>query len=72
MGKTVVTPFDLNTPTVNSLPLINSSTKTCESSLNAFSKAGANSKAVFTLLIPKLLPPLLGFTNKGSVTCVNI
>ena len=68
IGKTVVTPLDLKTPMVNSLPLINSSTNTCVSSLNAFSKAGANSAVVFTLLIPKLLPPLFGFTNSGRVT----
>jgi len=57
---------------VNSLPLINSSTKICSSSLKAFCKAGCKSSALFTLLIPILLPPLLGFTKKGSVSCCNI
>jgi len=42
------------------------------SSLKAFANAGANSSAVFTLLIPKLLPPLLGFTKTGKVNCANI
>ncbi len=42
------------------------------SSLKALAKAGANSSAVFTLLMPKLLPPLLGFTNTGKVNCASI
>ena len=45
MGNTVILPLDLNTPIVNSLPLINSSTKICVSSLNAFSNAIGNSTA---------------------------
>ena len=68
IGKTVIAPLDLKTPIVNSRPLINSSTNTCVSSLKAFCNAGANSTGLFTLLIPKLLPPLFGFTNKGKLT----
>ena len=66
MGNAITSPFDLKTPMVSSLPLINSSTKTWSSSTKALSSAACSSSGSFTLLIPILLPPLLGFTKTGN------
>ena len=62
-------PLLWKTPMVNSLPSINSSTSTWLSSLNAFSMAlPSSSEGLFTLDIPILEPPLLGFTNTGKLS----
>ena len=52
-------------PTDISLPLISCSIITSSSSLNAYSIEFFNLSIFFTLDIPKLDPPLFGFTKTG-------
>ena len=66
-GKVTISSLLRKTPTVISLPFINSSTNTCSSSLKAFSMAfPSSSEGWLTFDMPMLDPPLLGFTKTGK------